>query len=110
MNSWFFKHSICGLKMSISGSLPVKISSNFFFLKIFIAPKVPPWNFRGSLLSYFSAIAFIFAVIGIFEYFGSLLPDGPVGVKFGFSTFLFKEDTTGFFTRSPLNKTFRVAY
>ena len=25
MNSWCFKHSICSLKMSISGSLPVKI-------------------------------------------------------------------------------------
>ena len=36
--------------MSISGSLPVKISPEFFFLKIFIAPKVPPWNFRGSFL------------------------------------------------------------
>ena len=68
--------------MSISGSLPVKISPEFFFLKIFIAPKVPPQNFRGSLVGYFSAIAFISAVIGIFEYFGSLLPDGPVGVKY----------------------------
>ena len=28
-----------------------------------------------------SAIAFISAVIGIFEYFGSPLPDDPVGVK-----------------------------
>ena len=34
-----------------------------------------------SLLSYFWAIVFISAVIGIFEYFDSLLPDGPVGVQ-----------------------------
>ena len=68
MNSWCFKHSICGLKMSIPGSLPVKISSNFFFLEIFIAPKVPPWNFRGSLLSYFSAIARLNSgIFGIFD-------------------------------------------
>ena len=81
MNSRCLSISICGRKMSISGSLPVEITPEFLFWKIFIAPKVPLWNFRSNLFSYFSVIAFISAVIGILEYFGSLLPDSSVVVK-----------------------------
>ena len=44
------------------------------FRKIFIAPKVSSWNFRGCLLSYFWAITFISAVIAILDPFGTLVP------------------------------------
>ena len=65
----------------ISGPLPVKRPPKKKFRKIFIAPKVSSWNFRGSLLSYFWAITFISAVIAILDPFGTLVPRISATVK-----------------------------
>ena len=65
----------------ISGPLPVKRLPKKKIRKIFIAPKVSSWNFRGSLLSYFWAITFISAVIAILDTFGTLVPRISATVK-----------------------------
>ena len=51
------------------------------FSNIFIAPKDSSLNFMGSLLSYFSAILLISAVISLLVDFGSLLSARTVTVK-----------------------------
>ena len=42
------------LKISVSGSLPVKFGNKIFPKKIFISPKDAAWNFRGTPLKSFS--------------------------------------------------------
>ena len=53
MNSWCFSHSICGLKMSISGSPPVKIPPENFFSENFYCTKSSAFKFQGESLELF---------------------------------------------------------